>query len=62
MVDDAQNARPHKVDGREVEPKRAEPGKDIGKAEAEANVKKIFVWGLKEEVKEDDMREYFKVC
>lgn len=25
MVDDAQNARPHKVDGREVEPKRAVP-------------------------------------
>lgn len=25
MVDEAQNARPHKVDGREVEPKRAVP-------------------------------------
>lgn len=25
MVDDAQKARPHKVDGREVEPKRAVP-------------------------------------
>lgn len=25
MVDDAQSARPHKVDGREVEPKRAVP-------------------------------------
>ena len=25
MVDDAQAARPHKVDGREVEPKRAVP-------------------------------------
>lgn len=25
MVDDAQNARPHRVDGRVVEPKRAVP-------------------------------------
>ena len=25
MVDDAQAARPHRVDGREVEPKRAVP-------------------------------------
>ena len=25
MVDDAQSARPHRVDGREVEPKRAVP-------------------------------------
>lgn len=61
MVDDAQNARPHKVDGREVEPKRAVPREDIGKPEAGATVRKIFVGGLKEEVEEDHLRDYFKV-
>ncbi|XP_021950865.1 heterogeneous nuclear ribonucleoprotein A1, A2/B1 homolog [Folsomia candida] len=60
MVDEAQNARPHKVDGREVEPKRAVPREDIGKPEAGATVRKIFVGGLKEEVEEEDLRSYFK--
>ncbi|KRT78902.1 RNA binding protein, partial [Oryctes borbonicus] len=33
MVDDAQNSRPHRVDGRVVEPKRAVPRQDIGRPE-----------------------------
>lgn len=59
MVDDAQNARPHVINGREVEPKRAVPREESGKPEAHVTSKKIFVGGIKDGLEEEDVRDYF---
>ncbi|XP_036996726.2 heterogeneous nuclear ribonucleoprotein A3-like [Artibeus jamaicensis] len=59
-VDAAMCARPHKVDGCVVEPKRAVPREDSVKPGAHLTVKKIFVGGMKEDIEEYNLRDYFE--
>ncbi|XP_072349833.1 heterogeneous nuclear ribonucleoprotein A1a isoform X2 [Scyliorhinus torazame] len=59
-VDSAMTARPHKVDGRVVEPKRAVSREDSTRPGAHLTVKKIFVGGIKEDTDEHQLRDYFE--
>ena len=53
--------RPHVIDGREVEAKRAIPRDESGRMENNVTVKKIFIGGIKDEVQESDLQNYFSV-
>uniref|UniRef100_A0A8C0D7N7 Heterogeneous nuclear ribonucleoproteins A2/B1 n=1 Tax=Balaenoptera musculus TaxID=9771 RepID=A0A8C0D7N7_BALMU len=59
-VDAAMAARPHSIDGRVVEPKRAVAREDSGKPGAHVTVKKISVGGIKEDTEEHHLRDYFE--
>lgn len=59
MVDEMMKARPHRIDGRELETKRATPREDAGKPGAEASTKKLFVGAIKEGLNEEHLKEYF---
>uniref|UniRef100_UPI003D814ABD heterogeneous nuclear ribonucleoprotein A1b n=1 Tax=Danio rerio TaxID=7955 RepID=UPI003D814ABD len=58
-VNASMDARPHKVDGRLVEPKRAVSREDSSKPFAHTTVKKIFVGGIKDDTEENHLRDYF---
>ena len=57
QVDACQSARPHTIDGRTVETKRAIPKSD--NPNSSQTVTKLFVGGFKEELDAEDLRTYF---
>lgn len=59
MVDEMMKSRPHKLDGRELETKRATPREEAGKLGAEMSTKKLFVGAIKEGLTEEHLKEYF---
>jgi len=62
-LEKAMSHRPHVIDEKRVDPKRAIPkemGKDSGKMDAYMSVRKIFVGGIRDKpITEDDLRAYF---
>jgi len=60
MVDQLMAGRPHVLDAREIEPKRAIPREESGKPESALSAKKLFVGGIREgTIDEHDLNEYF---
>ena len=61
-VDDCQAARPHALDGKIIEVKRATARRGDAKnsPEAMAEVKKLWVGGFTEETSDEDITEYFE--
>ena len=58
-IDNAQANRPHEINGRTVESKRAVPRNERNTGDSNQSVKKIFVGGLREGIEENDLMEFF---
>ncbi|KAI9518135.1 hypothetical protein NQZ68_039958 [Dissostichus eleginoides] len=58
-ADAAMAAKPHVVEGHEVDLKRAIAREDANNPDILANVKKIFVGGVKDHIEADHLTEYF---
>ncbi|RNA26448.1 heterogeneous nuclear ribonucleo A2 B1 -like protein [Brachionus plicatilis] len=59
QVDELMRSRPHTIDGRQVETKRATPREDSGRQEVQATVKKLFVGGIRDNISDEDLKAYF---
>lgn len=58
-VDALMKARPHKLDGRDLDIKRATPREESGKSGTEISTKKLFIGAIKDGMTEDILKEYF---
>ena len=55
-LDECQKNRPHEINNKTLETKRATPRSDAGKPEAQVSVKKIFMGGVSDEMEDEDIR------
>jgi len=60
MVDELMKNRPHIVDEKQVDLKRATPRDHSNKPEVQMSVKKLFIGGLKDDLSEKDLKNYFE--
>lgn len=58
-VDRAMTARPHEIDGKAVDPKRAVPREQSSRAESNISTKRLYVSGVREDHTEDSFTQYF---
>ncbi|GMS93183.1 hypothetical protein PENTCL1PPCAC_15358, partial [Pristionchus entomophagus] len=59
MVDECQAARPHVIDGKTVDPKRAVPRDANDRGAGNVSSKRLYVSGIREEHTDDMLQEYF---
>ncbi|VDK56171.1 unnamed protein product [Anisakis simplex] len=59
MVDDAMANRPHVIDGKTVDPKRAVPRDQSLRTEANVSSKRLYVSGIREEHTEEMLHDHF---
>lgn len=59
MVDECMSNRPHEIDGKKVDPKRAVPRDNNSKGESNVSSKRLYVSGIKEDHTEAMLSEYF---
>ncbi|MCP9264922.1 hypothetical protein DINM_020070 [Dirofilaria immitis] len=59
FVDAAMAARPHVIDGKTVDPKRAVPRDQSARSEANVSSKRLYVSGVREEHTEQMFEDYF---
>lgn len=58
-MDRAMTARPHEIDGKTVDPKRAVPREQSSRAESNISTKRLYVSGVREDHTEENFTEYF---
>lgn len=58
-VDKAMAARPHEIDGKSIDPKRAVPRDQSFRSESNLSTKRLYVSGVREEHTEEDFSTYF---
>ncbi|GMT32376.1 hypothetical protein PFISCL1PPCAC_23673, partial [Pristionchus fissidentatus] len=59
MVDECMSNRPHELDGKKVDPKRAVPRDNNAKGESNVSSKRLYVSGVKDDHTEASLTDYF---